>query len=75
MQITVVVSICHALAGITSPVCHEEILVRDEMPMQACMIAQAAIADWKAHSRFSGNQWTVSRIRCIPGDYQPRDAI
>ena len=26
MQISVVVSICHALAGISSPVCHEEIV-------------------------------------------------
>lgn len=75
MQITVVVSICHALAGIAAPVCHEEIVVKDDMPMQACLISQAAIADWKQRSIYRGDQWTVGRIRCIPGDYQPKDAI
>ena len=75
MQISVVVSICHALSGITSPVCHEEIVVKDEMPMQACMISQAAIADWKERSKYRGDQWTIGRIKCAIGDYQPRDAI
>ena len=75
MQITVVVVICHALAGISSDVCHEEIAAKDDMPMQACMISQAAIADWKEKSKFRGDQWHIARIRCIPGDYQPKDAI
>lgn len=75
MQITVVVSICHALAGITASVCREEVVTKDDMPMQACLISQAAIADWKSRSIYRGDQWTVGRIRCIPGDYQPKDAI
>lgn len=75
MQITVVAVMCHALAGITSPVCHEEIVVKDDMPMQACMVSQAAIADWKASTIYRGDQWHVAVIRCIPGNYEPRDAI
>jgi len=74
MQITVVVVMCHALAGISAPVCREEIIVKDEMPMQACMVSQAAIADWKAKSIYQGDQWTVARIMCVPGDYVLRNA-
>lgn len=74
MQITVVAVMCHALAPITAPVCREEIVARTDT-MQSCTLGQPAIADWKEHSIFRGPQWTVGRIRCIPGDYQPRDAI
>ena len=42
MQITVVALMCHTLAGISQPVCREEIVVKDEMPMQACMLSQPA---------------------------------
>lgn len=74
MQITIVALMCHVLMGITTPVCHEEIVVKDAMPMQGC-ISQAAIADWKEKSIFRGEQWHIARIRCIPGDYQPKDAV
>jgi hypothetical protein len=47
MQIAVVALMCHTLASIPQPVCREEIVVKDEMPMQACMLSQAALADWK----------------------------
>ena len=40
MQITVVALMCHTLASIPQPVCREEIVVKDEMPMQACMLSQ-----------------------------------
>jgi hypothetical protein len=69
MQITVVALMCHTLASIPQPVCREEIVVKDEMPMQACMLSQPAIADWKRRSMFSGDQWNVARIKCVPGDY------
>jgi hypothetical protein len=76
MMITVVALMCHSLAGITSPVCHEEIVVKDEMPMQACLISQAAIADWKERSlKYRGSQWIIGRVRCIPGSYEPKDSI
>lgn len=75
MQISVVLTLCHALGSMPQPVCREEIAIKDEMPMQACLVSQAAIADWKAHSIFRGDQWTVARIKCVPGDYVIRDAI
>ena len=77
MLITIVASLCHSLAGIPAdiPVCHEEIVAQQVMPMQACMMGQPEIADWKEKSIYRGDQWTISRIRCIPGEYQVKDAI
>jgi hypothetical protein len=75
VQITVVAVVCHALGTIPQPVCREEIVAKDDMPMQACLISQAAIADWKERSIYRGDQWTVGRIRCVPGTYVPKDAI
>jgi hypothetical protein len=37
--------------------------------MQACILSQAALADWKAHSIYAGEQWAIGRIKCVPGDY------
>ena len=52
MQITVVAVMCHALGAISQPVCREEIVVKDDMPMQACFLSQPALAEWKEHSIF-----------------------
>jgi hypothetical protein len=73
MQITVVAVMCHALGAIPQPVCREEIVVKDDMPMQACFLSQPALAEWKEHSIFRGEQWTIGRIKCVPGDYAPKD--
>jgi len=73
MQISVVVSVCHDLGTISQPLCHEELITKADMPMQACLISQAAVADWKAKSRYSGDQWNIERIRCIPGEYVLKD--
>lgn len=73
MQITVVVMMCHALAGISAPVCREEIVIKDEMPMQACMFSQPALAKWKATSIYRSNAWWIGRVKCVPGDYIIRD--
>jgi hypothetical protein len=69
MQITVVALMCHTLASIPQPVCREEIVVKDDMPMQACMLSQAALADWKGRTIYASEQWTIGRIKCVPGDY------
>lgn len=74
MIITLVVSMCHALAGITSPVCHEVIVIKDEMPMQACMLAQPALAGWKEKSIYAGKQWTLQGWKCVSGEYNVKDA-
>jgi hypothetical protein len=73
MQITVVAVMCHALGAISQPVCREEIVVKDDMPMQACFLSQPALAEWKEHSIFRGEQWKIGRIKCVPGDYAPKD--
>jgi hypothetical protein len=52
MQISVVAVMCHSLAAISQPVCREEIVVKDDMPMQMCILSQAAIANWKVRSIF-----------------------
>ena len=65
----------HSLGAIPSPVCREEIIVKDDMSMHACIISQAAIADWKEKTIFRGDSWKITRIKCIPGDYSPRGAI
>jgi hypothetical protein len=75
MQITVIALMCHTLGTIPAPVCREEIVVKQDMPMQACFLSQPAIVQWKEASIYSGDQWTVARIRCIPGDYVLKDAI
>ena len=38
-------------------------------PLQACIVSQAALADWKAHSNYASEQWAIGRIKCVPGDY------
>ena len=40
MQITIVALMGHTLGSIPQPVCREEIVVKDEMPMQACMLSR-----------------------------------
>lgn len=74
MQITLVASLCHVLAAIPQPVCHEVIVIRDEMPMQACFMAQPALADWKSKSIYAGEQWSIRGFKCVPGDYVLKDA-
>jgi hypothetical protein len=73
MQITIVAIMCHGLAGIAAPVCREEIVIKDEMPMQACMLSQPALAEWKAASIYRADSWWISRIKCVPGDYVIKD--
>ena len=80
MLITVVAVMCHSLGAIVpqsvrteaESVCREEIVVKQDMAMQACMLSQAALAEWKEQSIFRGDQWTIARIKCVPGDYVPK---
>jgi hypothetical protein len=83
MQITVVAVMCHTLGALVpdaigtlpNPVCREEIIIKTDMPMQACMLSQPSLADWKERSIYRGEQWLVSRIKCVHGDYVPKDRI
>ena len=82
MQITVVAVMCHydrsdrpacRSAPLPDPVCREVIVIKDDMPMQSCMLSQPALADWKGRSIYRGDQWWISRIKCVPGDYVPKE--
>lgn len=74
MSITVVAVLCHALAGIPAPACHEEIVTHVDS-LQACIMFPANLAQWKQAGRFADDSWTISKVRCIPGSYEKRDAI
>lgn len=74
MQITIVVLMCHLIPALpNAPVCREEIVARTDT-MAACM-SQVALADWKARSVYASEAWTIARVKCVPGEYQVRDAI
>jgi hypothetical protein len=83
MQITVVAVMCHTIGTLVAePVgtaadlaCREVIVVKDDMPMQGCMLSQPALADWKDRSIYRGDQWRISRIKCVPGDYVPKERV
>ena len=75
MHITVVAVLCHTLGTISAPVCREEIVTEGDMPMMACMIDQPALADWKNKSIFRGDQWTIAKYKCVPGDYVLKDRV
>lgn len=73
MVVTIAVVLCHAVQGISAPVCHEEIVHIGES-MQECILSQAALADWKQRSRFASGDWSIARIKCVPGTYEAKDA-
>jgi hypothetical protein len=83
MQMTVVAVMCHSLGAfvpeavgtLTAPVCREEIIVKTDMPMQACMLSRPALADWKERSIYRGDQWRISRVKCVQGDYVAKEHI
>jgi hypothetical protein len=39
------------------------------------MLSQPALADWKDRSIYHGDQWRISRIKCVPGDYVPKQRV
>lgn len=69
----------HADRAIVVTVCHVEGACREvvatEQAMPACIISPADLADWKEHSRYRGEQWTIGRVRCEGSGYRPREAI
>jgi hypothetical protein len=83
MQITVVVVMCHTIGAfvpesvgtLPDPVCREVIVIKGDMPMQSCILSQPTLADWKERSIYRGDQWRISRIKCVPGDYVPKERV
>jgi hypothetical protein len=83
MQITVVVVMCHTIGAfvpesvgtLPDPVWREVIVIKDDMPMQSCMLSHPALADWKERSIYRGDSWWISRIKCVPGEYVPKERV
>ncbi len=75
MQITIVVTLCHTLAAIPTPVCKEASVYTGDMSMNACAISQAAIADWKSRSIFRNEEWTVQGYKCASPGYVLKDNV
>jgi hypothetical protein len=83
MQITVVVVVCHtigafvpeAVGTVPGPVSREVIVIKDDMPMQSCLLSQPGLADWKERSIYRGGSWRISRIKCVPGEYVPKERV
>jgi hypothetical protein len=83
MQITVVAVMCHTISVFVAEsvgtvpnfVCREVIVIKNDMPMQACMLSQPALAEWKDRSIYHGALWWTSRIKCVPGDYMPKERV
>jgi hypothetical protein len=46
-----------------------------QITVVALMCHTLANIDWKAHSIYSGEQWAIGRIKCVPGNYVIKGAI
>jgi hypothetical protein len=83
MQISLVAVLCHSIGAFvpeavnTLPVsvCREVIVIKDDLPMQSCMLSQPALADWKGRSIYRSDQWWITQIKCVPGDYVPKERV
>jgi hypothetical protein len=77
VKLTLVAVLCHSLAGIPEPVCHEALVYKDDDGgMQFCEFSQAIVAQWKEHHpRYASEEWSVNRIKCVFGNYELKDAI
>jgi hypothetical protein len=51
------------------------IVIKDDMSMQSCMLSQPALAEWKDRSIYRGASWWISRIKCLPGNYVPKERV
>lgn len=75
MKITIALTLCHMLPNIpAAPVCREEVIAQTDI-MASCLIGQPAIADWKAHSIYRSDAWSIARVKCVMGSYESKDAI
>lgn len=72
MQVAVVATVCFAVTG-SAPVCRDEIALEVDSIGIGCLIGEAEVDAWKDRSIYRGEQWTVRRVRCVPGGYAPRE--
>jgi hypothetical protein len=73
--VSVVALMCHVLAG-SPPLCHEVVVGEVEGETTASVCGNIpALAQWKANSQFSSDDWYIGHIRCDAGKPAVRDAI
>lgn len=71
-MMNIIVLLCHLIPGTEIKSCHEEIAF-EHMPMQACAMAQAGVAQWKANGKYSNEEWTVEGYKCASSGYVLKD--
>jgi hypothetical protein len=65
---TIGATLAQSVNTLPDSLCREVIVIKNDMPMQTCMLSQAALADWKERPM-------ISRIKCVPGDYVPKERV
>ena len=45
------------------------------MAMRACMLLQPGLAEGKDRSSYHSASWWINRIKCVPGDYVPKERV
>lgn len=76
MNITIVAVLCRILvAGTPIPVCVEEIVTTTELSgvtmLQCQMQGQLGVSNWMSHHPTYHDGWTLTRILCVSGHYDP----
>ena len=76
-MITIVVTVCHLIAG-EPDICYDRVVGRTDTAtriMVSCEMSQPALAEWKGHSIYAGDDWWIAGYRCLSGNYIPGDTI
>lgn len=65
---SIIVSICHSIlvGSVQTPACHEEIAIKHRTRVEACMLAQMGLAQWKGNGQYAGDEFYLGGWRCAP---------
>ena len=80
-KVTLVLVLCHNLNG-TPNVCVDEAVMDSDKAVAAGLppftmnfcksVSMPGLVQWKMHSpEYSSDDWRITNIRCVPGDYAP----
>jgi hypothetical protein len=72
MKVAIVVALCHTPFG-QPDICSDKVAFDVDAMGIGCLIGEAQVIEWKAHSIYAGVNWTVSNPRCAPGGYVIRE--
>lgn len=75
MTLTLVAVLCQLVAGTDITACHEEMVQKVDMPVNACAIfGQQIVADWLTKTHPSP-RYRVQGYKCAAGDYVLKDNV